>query len=447
MLVPNQTFLIKTGGKTINHYRSLGYNVKPNQEFEVPLEHLMTTSHQKIALTCDGCGKEFHREYITYIEIKETGSPDYCRKCTTNNKVKKTVQERYGVDNVFQSEVFKEKQKNTLLERYGVVNSSQIEDVKIKRKQTFLEHYGVDNPNKCEDIRKKVINTCLEKYGVESALQVKEFREKGKITSKEKYGCEYYTQTDEYKERLRNTSLEKYGTDFPSQSEYIKSKIRNTCIEKYNTPYYSSTDECKEKVKKSWSNKTKEEIDEFVTKRKETTFNKYGVESANLLPSTQEKRRQTCLERYGYDHPQKVPEIRQRSIQTLLSNGNVPTSSQQLEVYNMIESIFTNNKAILNYVCDRSIFDIALFIDENKIDIEYDGWYWHQDTQKDRNRDEHFKLSGWKILRIKSANKIPTKDQLIEAINRLIKNGYSYTEIVLDDWINSDKYRKEENVS
>ena len=176
-------------------------------------------------------------------------------------------------------------------------------------------------------------------------------------------------------------------------------------------------------------------------------MNKYGVESANLLPSTQEKRRQTCLERYGYDHPQKVPEIRQRSIQTLLSNGNVPTSSQQLEVYNMIESISTNNKAILNYVCDRSIFDIALFIDENKIDIEYDGWYWHQDTQKDRNRDEHFKLSGWKILRIKFGNKIPTKDQLIEAINRLIKNGYSYTEIVLDDWINSVKYRKEEKVS
>ena len=113
----------------------------------------------------------------------------------------------------------------------------------------------------------------------------------------------------------------------------------------------------------------------------------------------------------------------------------------------MIESIFTNKEAILNYVCDRSIFDIALFIDENKIDIEYDGWYWHQDAQKDRNRDEHFKLSGWKILRIKSGNKIPTKDQLIEAINRLIKNGYSYTEIVLDDWINSVKYRKEDKAS
>ena len=68
MLVPNQTFLIKTGGKTINHYRSLGYNVKPNQEFEVPLEHLMATSHQKIELTCDGCGKGFHREYRTYIK-------------------------------------------------------------------------------------------------------------------------------------------------------------------------------------------------------------------------------------------------------------------------------------------------------------------------------------------------------------------------------------------
>ena len=40
-------------------------------------------------------------------------------------------------------------------------------------------------------------------------------------------------------------------------------------------------------------------------------------------------------------------------------------------------------------------------------------------------------------------------DRRIEIETELdkLKDGYSYTEIILDDWANSDKYRKEENVS
>ena len=41
--------------------------------------------------------------------------------------------------------------------------------------------------------------------------------------------------------------------------------------------------------------------------------------------------------------------------------------------------------------------DIALFINQNKIDIEYDGWYWHQDKQKDIVRDNLIKRQGYKI--------------------------------------------------
>lgn len=444
MLVPNQTFLIKAGGKTIKHYKKLGYTIKLGQEFNVPLEHLMETSHQKIELLCDGCGKPFYREYRTYLDIKSTGSLDYCRKCTTNNKVKKTVQERYGVNNVAQYNKFKEKQKNTLLERYNVENYSQTEEYKEKYKKTCIERYGVENPSKCASIREKSINTCIEKYGVESTLQVPEFREKGEKTSIEKYGAEFYTKTDEYKNKLKNISLEKYGTEFSSQSEEVKNKIRETCIEKYNTPFYQSTDEFKRKIKYTWNNKTNEEIEDFVKKHKETCLKKYGVENPNSLPSVQEKRKQTCLSKYGYEHPQQVPEIKQRSIKTLISNGKVPTSSQQIKLFNMIQTKYSDHKAMLNYACDRSIFDVALFIDGNKIDIEYDGWYWHQNKHKDIKRDEHFKAIGWKILRVKSGNKLPNVQQLETAINDLVQNDCDYIEIVLEDWM---KYRKEDKVS
>ena len=87
--------------------------------------------------------------------------------------------------------------------------------------------------------------------------------------------------------------------------------------------------------------------------------------------------------------------------------------------------------------------DVAIIFDSYKINIEYDAFHWHQDKQRDRRRDEFIKSEGWKVLRVKSSHKLPTKDQLECAINKLINEEYSYTEIVLDDWGD----RKEEKVS
>jgi hypothetical protein len=51
----------------------------------------------------------------------------------TVNKRSITNLEKYGVENVFQSDTHKEKSKNTMFEKYGVVNGSYSEDIKEKR--------------------------------------------------------------------------------------------------------------------------------------------------------------------------------------------------------------------------------------------------------------------------------------------------------------------------
>lgn len=58
-------------------------------------------------------------------------------------------------------------------------------------------------------------------------------------------------------------------------------------------------------------------------------------------------------------------------------------------------------------------------------------------NKKDRRRDEFLKKEGYKILRIKSGHKIPSKEELIQSLNKLIREDYSYTEIVLNDWNNN----------
>ena len=69
-----------------------------------------------------------------------------------------------------------------------------------------------------------------------------------------------------------------------------------------------------------------------------------------------------------------------------------------------------------------------------KVDIEYDGFHWHQDAEKDRRRDEVVKNNGYKVLRIKSGHKIPTIEQLQEAFEYLSKPDTTFTQIILSDW-------------
>lgn len=61
---------------------------------------------------------------------------------TRNEKIKKTVQEKYGVDNVARLETFKEKRAQTCFERYGDIIPTKNELIKEKQRKTILDRYG-----------------------------------------------------------------------------------------------------------------------------------------------------------------------------------------------------------------------------------------------------------------------------------------------------------------
>ena len=155
----------------------------------------------------------------------------------------------------------------------------------------------------------------------------------------------------------------------------------------------------------------------------------------------------TMLERYGVEYSMQSDELLSKSRETFYKNNSISTSKQQKQLYEMLSNLYEDKEVQINYPYGRCSLDIALFIDNKNIDIEYDGWYWHQDLQHDRRRDEFLKSNGWKIIRVKGSHKIPTENQLQEAISRIIVNGYSYTEIVLEDWKNINETGKEDKAS
>jgi hypothetical protein len=166
-------------------------------------------------------------------------------------------------------------------------------------------------------------------------------------------------------------------------------------------------------------------------KAKKSVENIYGVENIFQTDVVQEKIKETCLRVYGVDHYSKSSQFKEivpsKIRQTMAENGTVPTSSQQLAIYDLLKQRYKDCE--INYPCGPCSLDCRVVENDILIDIEYDGSYWHQDMQRDRRRDEYIKSLGYKILRIKSRRDIPAKEELIQAIDCLVKSNHRYLEI------------------
>lgn len=155
-----------------------------------------------------GCGElvkniKWIKDEIQYSSYIRNHFPRNLHTDETKEKIKvntlKSIQEKYGVDNVFQSET-----------------------VKKKIQKTNLEKYGVDNPMKNKSISEKA-----------SHPQTTETIKKIKQTNLEKYGANSFTATDKGKLRIKQTMLSKYGVTNPMHISDVVDKVKDTNLEKY----------------------------------------------------------------------------------------------------------------------------------------------------------------------------------------------------------------------
>lgn len=250
--------------------------------------------------------------------------------------------------------------------------------------------------DQCKDCSfKRMKQKCFEKYGNQHISAVPEIREKIKRTWINKYGTVHPLQNKEILAKLRQTNLEIYGVEYVGQNEEVKKKIKNTCMDKY------------------------------------------GVEHLFQSEEIQDKIRQTNLERYGFTSPMKNAEIASKVRESLTENGTGKVSKQQIQLHKMIKNKYPN--AELNYPFSTCSLDIFVCINNIKIDVEYDGSYWHQDKQRDIKRDKFLQSQGLKTLRIRSGHLIPTEQELFDAIDYLVNTEHHFKEIILPDWKECDE--------
>lgn len=214
-------------------------------------------SAKKLTKKCKWCGKEFHPNSVRDIYC-EGPHYDTCVICGKQFEInvrgysdKKTCSDECRYLSAAQNkdiEAMKCNIKKTLMERYGVENPMQIPGVKDKINSTCEQKYGKPWYTQTDAYNQSVQATCMQKYGVTHPLKAKGVRDEIKATNKQKYGAECVFQSDVIKDRIRDTNLIRYGVANPLQNSDVKAKLVQTNQTKYGANSYTASWEHRESL-------------------------------------------------------------------------------------------------------------------------------------------------------------------------------------------------------
>ena len=138
------------------------------------------------------------------------------------------------------------------------------------------------------------------------------------------------------------------------------------------------------------------------------------------------------------DRPQKhkpIETIEERLIRLKSCKyvDKIVVYDTELDLYNLLKEIYGDNNVFLNYPVDKIALDCMLNYKDNKIDIEYDGVFWHKNKKKkDAQRNYFLMTKGYKIIRILGNYEIPNKEQLKQTIDCLVKGKQKLIRINMD---------------
>lgn len=161
MIISNEVE-IKMNGKHIKRYKNIGYDAKIGDIIKVKVIDLPKGSHVIISTKCDNCSMIKEIKYYTYVKCTNN-SDYYCCNCSYNkvriNNLNKygventleleivknnrliTLKSKYGVSNSSQIKGVSNKVSNTKKVRYGDERYNNRE----LAKKTMFDKYGVDN--------------------------------------------------------------------------------------------------------------------------------------------------------------------------------------------------------------------------------------------------------------------------------------------------------------
>ena len=420
--------------------------------------------------TCKVCGSYISFGWATRNKIYCSPECKRADKDTISDKAKQTWLAKYGVDSPAKAESVRQKMVATTRERYGVDNIMQSQEyreqhnitspfadksVRDKIKATNIERYGFANPLKNDDVRAKAKETLLARYGG-VGLQSDIIREKVEETTLAKYGVRNVFESEEIQQKISETVSEKYGVDTIGKSDVIRAKIESTCLSRYGAASPFESEDIRLKIAQTNIEKygvdNPLKYDEFRAKATATTQAKYGTtfytQSDEYKKQVESKRRR-YVESLGLEYrdnlligPTKNGMVSKECIEAQLDGtvtremlvrefSDYHNAMRELGIradgnitapHKLICSILdkhgiqyeTNNRQIIKPK------ELDIFIPDHNLAIEVNGLYWHSTNipVADKRHLDKFmscKDQGIKLLQFTDADIIHRR-QLIESM-------------------------------
>lgn len=152
---------------------------------------------------------------------------------------------------------------------------------------------------------------------------------------------------------------------------------------------------------------------------------RYGVDLPLNVPGAYQKMIKTIEEKYGFGKRNIFPKEDveyDSALSRAFMPGRVWTSKPQKQMYETLRDAGYDVR--LNYATEWGFLDVALFVHNAKVDVEYDGRYWHDmNLEHDAKRNVAAENDGWKVIRFRGKSIAPTIEQLNTAIEIAINEN------------------------
>lgn len=234
----------------------------------------------------------------------------------------------------------------------------------------------------------------------------------------------------------------------PSKSQTLVTCICDYCGKEYQTRYanYKLSEQrgkiacknCKQlkisdTLKARYNSTSLWGVSEFRNRAKESMKQKYGKSYAMQTVQGQQRFKETMKTKYGVTNPIYEKSLKRKAKQTMYINGSVPSSKPERIIVEMLKELYGEENCFPGFPVDKVNLDCLLIVNGIKIDVEYDGLYWHKDTRdKDRKRNHWLMSLGYKVIRIlgNSKDEIPKMERLKQEVDYILKgNNIGYIDM------------------
>lgn len=166
--------------------------------------------------------------------------------------------------------------------------------------------------------------------------------------------------------------------------------------------------------------------------KKQILLGKTSVEIANVVGCSRNSVKKITLRNSNQELVDKLIinnkiKHRETTLKTVLKLNADRKSKGEALLYDIVKKYFPT--AISSHIIKRElgkvwIIDVA--IPEHNLALEFDGAYWHQDSKKDKHRDESLLKLGWKTIRFRyDYTPVPEEleQRVLNALNEFILNN------------------------